>query len=171
FIVAAAVPVIVGFLAIAVARYLYSTELANPDMTIFFMWLGGAAPAWRRLTRSPARRRARGRRAPAPHPGTSCGRPYCPSYGRWCPVGVSAREHPRPHGGSAVGSCQPSRAVESPGSTTPQQPADGSLPRTKVLTPGSMERLMVSEASFAHRPGSTCPASVAHVRTLVGATS
>src|SRR5690606_19290301 len=30
FIVAAAVPVIVGFLAIAVARYLYSTELANP---------------------------------------------------------------------------------------------------------------------------------------------
>ena len=79
FIVAAAVPVIVGFLAIAVARYLYSTELANPDMTIFFMWLGGTAPAWRRLTRSPARRRARGRRAPAPHPGTSCGRPYCPS--------------------------------------------------------------------------------------------
>ncbi len=52
---------------------------------------------------------------------------------------ISPGGRSRPHVGWVVGSWQPSRAVESPGSTTPQQPADGSLPRTKVLTPGSME--------------------------------
>src|SRR5699024_3817779 len=46
----------------------------------------------------------------------------------------------------------PSRAAESPGSTTPQQPLNGSLPRGRVLPPGSMESI---------HAGMLCPQGVA----------
>src|SRR5699024_5667041 len=51
----------------------------------------------------------------------------------------------------------PSRAAESPGSRTPQQPLNGSLPRGRVLQPGSMESNYAGMLFSAEAPMSTAP--------------